>query len=436
MKLNLNNHNIYKTTKIKKIMLKIIKKNKQLLKDNLILFIGLFLNGAFAYIYHFIMGRALGPVDYGILNIIIAINYIIVVFFNAIQTSITQYTAKYKSQNQPGKINTLIRKTSKQLLKTSIIISLIFSLTIPLIGSFLHLENPWILLWCIPLIIFSLIYPITRGALQGLQSFAKLSLSYIGEGSIKVITGVILIFLGLRLHGALAALGFALILSYPITFKPLKKIFNTKPKKIQIKEIYSYSLPVVLAFLLITLMFSLDILLVKHFLSPEQAGFYAALAILSKVIFFSITPLAQVMFPKITEAKQSKNNYNHLLYKTLFISLIIIAIILVIYFGVPSLAVTILFGSAYQAIIPLLGLMGVMMSFLSLAYVLVFYNLSIERYNFIWIILTFLVVEIVILFLFHNNLETIVKNLTIIMGLFFLSMGIYSLTKQTKSPQS
>jgi len=407
-----------------------INKNKRFIKDNIILLIGIFLNGTFSYIFHFIMGRSLGPVEYGELNTIIAINYIIVVFFYSIQTSITQFTAKYKSKKEYGKINYLIKHASRRLLKYSLIVSLLFSLTIPFLGRFLNLGSSYTLLWLIPMIIISLIYPITRGALQGLQKFKGLSLSYIAEGAIKVILGIFLVLIGLRINGAVAAIILGLVLTYPLTLKALKKLFKTKTKKINTKEIYSYSFPVFFTILILTLMYSLDILLIKHFFPAIEAGYYAALAILGKVIFFSVTPLAQVMFPKVTEARENKKNYRSILYKTLGISLLITIPILLVYFFIPNLAVGILFGSQYAPIVPLLKYMGLMIAFLSVSYILCYYNLSLNKKSFIWIILVFLILEIGCISLFHNSLFEIIRNLTIIMFLFLLSMILYSLKKK------
>ncbi|MFH1972217.1 MAG: oligosaccharide flippase family protein [archaeon] len=401
-------------------------KNQSFIKDNLILFVGLFFAGFFSYIFHFVMGRMLGPVEYGDLNTIVAINYIIIVFFNTIQTSVTLFTAKYKSKGEYGKIKNLIKSFSGKLLGYSLIIGLIFSITIPFLGRFLNLNNHMILIWVIPMVIISLLYPITRGVLQGLQKFPSLSFSYIAEGFIKIVLALGLVLIGLKIHGAVAAIVLGLILTYPLTFKPLKKIFKTKIDEINKKEIYSYSFPVLFAILLLTLMYSMDILLVKHYFPAVEAGYYSALAILSKVIFFSIVPLTQVMFPKITEAKENGQNYLKILFKTLFISCLIIAIILLMYWRFPELMVGILFGKDYLEIAQLLGMIGLMMSFFSLAYLFCFYNLSINNKGFTWIVLFFLLVEMNSIVFFHNSLFTVVRNLTVIMFLFLLSIIIYS----------
>lgn len=405
---------------------KFYSENRELIKDNIILFIGLFLAGIFSYLFHFTMGRSLGPVNYGELNTIIAIDYIIIVFFNSIQTSIAQFTTKYKSNNEITKISSLIKSSSNKMLKTSIIISLLFCLAIPFLSSFLKLSSPYILLWLIPIIIISLIYPITRGALQGLQKFTSLSISYILEGFIKVSLGLFLIYLGFQTEGAVAAMLLGLFLTYPITFIPLNRILKIKTKKINLKEIYSYSFPVTFMILMLTLMFSIDILLIKHFLSAEQAGYYAALAVMSKVIFFSISPLTQVMFPKIIEAKEKNKNYKSILYKTISLAILISSIVLLVYFAFPNLAIGMLYGKEYLVIAPLLGYIGLMITFFSLAYLLCFYAISLNHKKFIIIIVIALLLEIISIILFHSDLHEIIKNLVIIMFLFFVSMGIYT----------
>ena len=62
-------------------------------------------------------------------------------------------------------------------------------------------------------------------------------------------------------------------------YKKTKKVVDAKP-------IYKYSRLVFIVLLTLTLFYSLDVMLVKHYFDSLQAGYYAAFAILGRIAFF------------------------------------------------------------------------------------------------------------------------------------------------------
>ena len=76
-----------------------ISKNKIFLKDNFILFISIFILNLFGYLFHFYVGRKLGPEDYGIFGSLLSLIYFIAVPMLAIQTSITEFVSGFKDVN-------------------------------------------------------------------------------------------------------------------------------------------------------------------------------------------------------------------------------------------------------------------------------------------------------------------------------------------------
>ena len=112
-------------------MLKKIAKSA-FVKDNVILFIGSFLAGILGFLYHALMGRLLGVVDYGILGTLLAGFY----FFNAslvntLQTSIAKFTATLAAKKEDGKVRYLIERTTRLLSIGGILLLIIYALFIP-----------------------------------------------------------------------------------------------------------------------------------------------------------------------------------------------------------------------------------------------------------------------------------------------------------------
>ncbi|MBU0929975.1 MAG: oligosaccharide flippase family protein [Nanoarchaeota archaeon] len=403
-------------------------KNEAIIKSSIILLIATGVSYICAYLYHFYTGRVLGPVDYGIIGSLFSLLYIILVPFNAIQISITKFVSEFRTQKEYGKIKYLLVRSLKKLFLYGIIISLFFLLVSPWISNFLNLPSIVPLLILGLIIILSLLLPITRGVLQGLQDFKKLGLNVSIDGLGKIGFAVLLISLGFGVNGAIFALVLSFLVSFLIILWQLKDIFKAKEKAFNTKYVYKYSFPVLLSFLCLTLIFSVDILLVKHFFSAVDAGHYAALSIIGKIIFFASFPVMQVMFPMVSENNAiSKKSSVHLLYKSLLIILLICIGITGFYFLFSNFMVSTLFGQDYLNIANLVGYFGIFISFFSISHLLVFYNLSLNKTSFLPLLIIANILEVVLIWAYHGSISQIAYSLIILSFLLLISLIIYTI---------
>ena len=91
-----------------------LKKNKILLKDNLTLFLIMFFAYIINYVFHFYVGRTLGPEDYGVFGVLLSIIYIIVMPLMAIQTTLSRYVTELNVKNEKEKLAYLFSKSLKK----------------------------------------------------------------------------------------------------------------------------------------------------------------------------------------------------------------------------------------------------------------------------------------------------------------------------------
>ena len=70
-----------------------------LIRDSFILFTASSIVNVGAFIFHLIMGRFLGPANYGILGTLLTIVYIVNVPINVIQTTIKKFVSQFKALN-------------------------------------------------------------------------------------------------------------------------------------------------------------------------------------------------------------------------------------------------------------------------------------------------------------------------------------------------
>jgi len=388
--------------------------NKPLEKDNAVLFLGMLVLNAFNFFFHFYMGRKLGPEAYATLGASLAILYLMNIPLNTIQTGIARFTTQYAVEKSPGKVHALFSRSLRKLMIAGILGVGGFLLFIPLLSDFLRMEARTLFILS-PFLFFALLVPIPRGILQGLQRFPGLSANLAAEGIIRLVAGVVLVMLGWGVDGAVGAITVSYFFVLLLGFIPLRDVLREKKKEISTKEMYGYGLPVLVMLLSLTLLYSIDIMLVKHYFADIDAGYYAAASLLGKTIFFGSLSISQVMFPKAAELREEGKPSKGLAYKSLGIMMLVILPFLLVYFLMPEFIVGLLYGEEFLPISPLLGWFGAFMSLISLVYLLGFYFISVGKRRFLWVLAGFNLLEIAGVMVFHKNLIQVIWVLDIAM---------------------
>ena len=319
------------------------------------------------FIYHFLSARFLGPAEYAVVASLFSIFYLVSVGSAAIQNTATKYVSEFKAEKNDNKIALFFRRGFRKILVISFLFFIAYLAISPLIASFLHIPLISVLISSPVIILFSLI-PFNRGIMQGLQKFGSLGVNTALEGIIKLALALAFIFAGLKANGVIAAVPIATAVAIVLSFFPLKLKKAKGALKLDTKEIYKFTFISFIALFLVNTIYNLDIFLVKHYFSAEQAGYYAAISLLGKIVFFGATAIGLVMFPKVSEMHLNDKKTARIIFKkalgfTLLISLLITAV----YFLFSKILVSILFGAQYMTIAPFIGFFGVFMSMLSLS---------------------------------------------------------------------
>ena len=89
--------------------------DRHLLKDNITLLSTTMVLHILGFLFHFYSSRKLGPVDYGVFGGLLSLVYLITVPFNTIQTSISNFVARFSVKKEEGKIHYLVKASLKKL---------------------------------------------------------------------------------------------------------------------------------------------------------------------------------------------------------------------------------------------------------------------------------------------------------------------------------
>ena len=401
-----------------------MKKSNSLLKDSAIIFAASMAANILNYVFQLYMGRSLGPAGYGIFASIVSLLYIVSVPATTINVSIAKFVSGFKGSKEPGKVKYLFFKGAKKVLFLGFLGFCAIALASPHIASFLNIPHaaPVVILGLIFFI--SMLSPIGNGTLQGLQRFRSLGAVMVTGSFVKLASGIALVALGFSVCGALFSLVLAGIAGFALSVLFLRSILKKKAEKFDKNTILSYSRPVFISLLFISIMSNIDVVLVKHYFADIDAGHYAAAALIGKIVLFASGAITGVMFAKVAELKAQGRPTKKILYESMLYILSICFAAVSVYFIAPYFVLSLLFGASYAGAVPLIGLFGLAMAFFALSTALVQYNLALKNTKFVWVLFVAVFIEVAMIILFHDSLLTIVKILAGTMALVFSSMLI------------
>lgn len=374
-----------------------------------------------SYLFHLVMARMLGVEQYGVLESAISFLYILYVPLITITFVVIKFTSEYKGKNELDKISTFYLYMRKKTFLLGGIVALLLIGFSSFIISFLHLNsNAYIALFAIGFIA-SAVVALGRSILQGLSLFSDYAISSIVETIGKLGFAILLVYLGFKAEGAFIAIILAAIAAYLSMVLAVRKIPTGKIPFSDGKKILQYALPVFVATLSITSFYTTDILLVRHFFSGVDSGYYAALSVLGKIISYAVAPVILVMFPLVSENHAKGDRYSHYFLLSLGLTLIGSLVILSVYLLFPTLIIQLLFGKNYTVIAPSLWLFGVFITLYSLVNLLANFYLSIHKTKVAWAMAFVAILQIILISFFHSSIAQVIQ--CSIASMFLLVVG-------------
>jgi len=382
-----------------------------LIKDSSIMLASTVVCNICFLLFHVYMSRSLGPGSYGIIVSFLSISFIVSLPATAIQTVVAKYASNFKVSNQFGKINFLFLASLKKVGLYGLVGLGIFSLASGYVRLFLHIPSKLPVLILGVALFLSLIVPVARGILQGLQRFGYLGMNLSTEAIFRLVFGFFLVYMGMRVLGATGGIALGFVMAFLVAFLPLKSFLRKRSEsevKINFREIYGYFRPVSLALLCFAILTNVDVIFVKHFFSPLEAGYYSVLAVIGRALLSVAIAFSMAMFPKVSELHTRQKDSSSTLRKSLFICFLACGVGILICFTLPDFIIFTIFGQEYLPISPLLRIFPIAITPLALSYTLIHYNLARHSTGFLYSLVFGAGLYVVMLALFHSSLREIV----------------------------
>jgi O-antigen/teichoic acid export membrane protein len=398
--------------------------------------IGMGLFNLFSLLYHLFMVRFLLPVDYGQLNTLIALFMVISVPASTVQTTVTKFVSSFQAQNRLSQVRKLLRHLLILMSIVGFSIFLLVTLGRGFISSFLQISSYRLIILFALGLFFAMVVPIPWGGLQGLQKFGAMTFNLIVMGGLKFGLGSLFVFLGLGVLGAMGAFTICYLVTVFLSLiilgssLPRKKSESRREEDIEkpdpsyISEVYQYFLPVGITLLCFRVLTSIDLILVKHFFTPIEAGYYSVAQMVGRVILFLPIPVVMVMFPKLSSLEGQEEKRLLILRQSFMMVFLFCVVAILLGFLFPSLIIQISSGRLYAECIPLVRFFCVDMSLFSLVFILLHYHLSRGKNTFLYPLCFLTLIQTGLIILYHDTLVQVLVVVGLV-GLCLLGVNLY-----------
>lgn len=394
-----------------------------LLSGSVVMVIGTNFVNILNYLYHLIMGRLLGPSFYGELAALFSLVGILGIVTLALNTVIVKYIS---STSGDFERKGLVRWFTKKILIFSLALFVLVAILSPIIASFLKIDNPILVISVAVVAVFSLLMVVNKAVLQGLLRFNETVAIILAENGLKLILGVAFVYLGFSVGGAMLGLTIGAILAWLLSKSFLKGLAGSKEEiNPDAKSIVGYFIPVFLQAIAVTSLYSTDLIFVKHFFDPHDAGIYAATSTLGKIIFFGASPVSLVMFPLVSARLAKGQSYRKIFVASLLTTILISTVVLLVFKLIPGIVITSLYGAAYLQAVDLLLGFGIFMVFFTLSVFLINFGLSLKKTKIVIFPLLASIAQAIGIWFYHSDLKSVILVSVTVSGLLFLCLMVY-----------
>lgn len=376
------------------------------------------------YAYNLILGRVLGPQQFA--DAAILITLLLVLSFIAMTFQLV--TAKFSVLFEDTVFLNFINKTYIYALWTGIALGIGILLFAKGLQNIFHTQSHYMFVLFGIGVPFYFIMSVNRGVLQGKERFGKLAITYQTEMLSRLLLTISLLFLFKVESSILVAIGILVSLMFGLFPFAKEKIFFKKG--IQLAVTHSSHIK---KFFWLTAFYELsqiiinnsDILLVKHYFEAYNAGLYASLALIGRVVYFVAWMFVMILLPKVVQLHKAGKPTTPLLSKyVLYIGILALGIVLGCYLF-PTLVVQLLFGNAYVSIAPLLWKYAIATSLFAISNIFAYYFLSLDVYIPVILAAILGITQVILIIFFHDTLLQVVLMQVYAMVLLLIVQLIY-----------
>ncbi|HEV3513532.1 MAG TPA: oligosaccharide flippase family protein [Candidatus Sulfotelmatobacter sp.] len=407
---------------------------QKLLGGSLTMLAGSGLVGVTNLIYNVATARLLGPTGFAHATSV----YTLLMLASAITLSFQVVCAKYVASHELDEEKaSIFFRMHLYAWVAGVALALLLFLFNHAVTRYLNLPDPVLISLLALGCAFYIPLGVRRGYIQGVHAFGPLAVNFMLEGLVRLGGAYLLIEIGLGVKGAVLASVIAVIASYFLA-KPVPKLESFHVRKILIA--FGEGLQAIVFFSGQVVINNFDIVLVKHFFSSDQAGIYAAVSLVGRLINMCAWSVVNTMFPVSAAARSSDREARPVLFMSLGMVFLILSVLILGLWAIPSFLWKTLFGSHFElgnygGLAALLILYAITTGIYSLSSVMITYEMSRKIANTSWVQLAFSGALVAGICVFHQTLRQVIFVQLVLMIVLLVVVALPLLRREIAVPE-
>jgi O-antigen/teichoic acid export membrane protein len=410
------------------------KLRQKLLGGSLTLLAGSGLVGITNLVYNVVTARLLGPTGFAHATAV----YTLLMLASAITLSFQVVCAKYVASHEtPEEKAAIFNALHLRAWIAGVGIGLLLFLFNRALMRYLNLPDQVLISLLAIGTAFYIPLGVRRGYIQGVHAFSSLAMNFMLEGVVRLGGAFVLIRLGLGVKGAVLASVIAVIASYFLAKPTPGWAFAMKPG---IPIAFGEGLQAIVFFSGQVVINNFDIVLVKHFFASDEAGIYAAVSLVGRLVNMCAWSVVNTMFPVSAAARSSDREARPVLFMSLSLVFLILSVLILGLWAIPSFLWRGLFGAHFElgnygGLAALLILYAVTTGIYSLSSVMITYEMSRKIANTSWAQLAFSGALVLGICVFHQSLRQVIFVQLVLMVILMVTVALPLLRREIAPPE-
>jgi O-antigen/teichoic acid export membrane protein len=406
----------------------------RIVSGSIVLLSGSGLNTAINLAYNIAVARYLGPRGFGHATVI----YTILVLLSAVTLSFQIIAAKIVAQQESRAARSAVyRLFHRAAWVCGIAAALLLVAFQSEISSYLNLPDSNLVSLIAIGAAFYVPLGARRGFIQGTCGFRNLAINLVIEQVVRLLGSLALIWMGFGLYGVIGANSAAIAIAY---YTARVKLAARLPNPVRLSHAAHETALAIVFFAGQMIINNGGIVLVNHFFLAREAGFYAAVAMVGRVIFSFSQAVVNSTFPLVAGTSNEERRDLRVIATALLLVLGVGVAISIALCIAPAELWTHLFGADFAITgkynLPyLLALYALATVIYSLAGVIITFEMSYKIANTSWVQLAFSGVLLGAISVFHSSLREVVLVQLALMVLLFIFVAVPFLINSLTDPK-
>jgi O-antigen/teichoic acid export membrane protein len=390
---------------------------KRMLSGSAVMLLSSVFVGCMNLIFNFAVAHRLGADSYGHASVVYTLLMLLSSITLSFQLLCSKFVARSDSSAEKIAIYHLLHRWSWIC---SVLVGGVLALAGGAITGYLNLPTSK-LIWLLGVaILFYVPLGARRGFMQGTYAFRRLALNFALEVMVKLL-GALALMTPLAVEGVVMAMAASVVVAY----------FAAIPNQQSIQGIPGTSLrsgvgegvQAATFFIGQVIINNVDIVLVKHFFDATQAGVYAAIALVGRVVYMLSWSVVSSMFPFAAGIRSDEQGGYTVLRTALALVAVIASLFTLGAWVAPRALWQLLLGRGFPVAdySSLLALYALTTGIYVLSAVLMAYEISQKIGRVSWFQLAFSAMIVAGIYLFHSTLQTVITvQLVVMLGLLLV----------------